>query len=184
MSKDAWKRFGDEGFKHYEVVTAGFKYNMMDLQAALGIHQLRRVEENWLRRQEIWGRYQEAFAGPAGGPSRGTGSGYTACLSPLYTHDRRGGLAACHATHSCRDLGEAGVGTGVHYRSLAQHRFYQEQFGWHPDEYPVSTSFGNQTISLPLGPNWGTETSTVLLMSRNRFCQPEGRRLNLVAASD
>src|SRR5437870_8874201 len=62
MSKDAWKRFSDEGYKHYFVVETGFKYNMMDLQAALGIHQLRRVESNWKRRQEIWNRYDSAFA--------------------------------------------------------------------------------------------------------------------------
>lgn len=47
MTKDAWKRFSDEGYKHYQVVEAGFKYNMMDLQAAIGIHQLRRIEKNW-----------------------------------------------------------------------------------------------------------------------------------------
>jgi dTDP-4-amino-4,6-dideoxygalactose transaminase len=45
MSKDAWKRFSDEGYKHYYVLEAGFKYNMMDLQAAIGIHQLQRGEE-------------------------------------------------------------------------------------------------------------------------------------------
>jgi dTDP-4-amino-4,6-dideoxygalactose transaminase len=49
MSKDAWKRFGDEGYKHYQVVECGFKYNMMDIQAAIGIHQLRRVESYWHR---------------------------------------------------------------------------------------------------------------------------------------
>ncbi|MEO8959071.1 MAG: DegT/DnrJ/EryC1/StrS family aminotransferase, partial [Rudaea sp.] len=62
MSKDAWHRFGDAGYKHYQVVEAGFKYNMMDLQAALGIHQLARVEANWLRRREIWNRYMQVFA--------------------------------------------------------------------------------------------------------------------------
>ena len=62
MSKDAWKRFSDEGYKHYDVVGAGFKYNMMDLQAAIGIHQLARVEAYWQRRREIWSRYNEAFA--------------------------------------------------------------------------------------------------------------------------
>ncbi len=61
MSKDAWKRFSDEGYKHYHVVECGFKYNMMDLQAAIGIHQLKRVESNWLRRQEIWNIYNDAF---------------------------------------------------------------------------------------------------------------------------
>src|SRR5207237_29228 len=54
MSRDAWKRFSDAGYKHYQVVECGFKYNMMDLQAAIGIHQLARVETSWLRRQEIW----------------------------------------------------------------------------------------------------------------------------------
>ena len=67
MTKDAWHRFGDEGYKHYQVVEAGFKYNMMDLQAALGIHQLRRIESSWRRREEIWNRYQQAFGHLPGG---------------------------------------------------------------------------------------------------------------------
>ena len=62
MSKDAWKRFGDEGYKHYFVVECGYKYNMMDIQAAIGLHQLKRVEANWLRREQIWQQYQAAFA--------------------------------------------------------------------------------------------------------------------------
>jgi dTDP-4-amino-4,6-dideoxygalactose transaminase len=63
MSKDAWKRFSDEGYKHYQVVFPGFKYNMTDLQAALGLHQLGRIAQNAKRREEIWRRYDEAFAG-------------------------------------------------------------------------------------------------------------------------
>lgn len=54
MSKDAWHRFSDKGYKHYYVTEAGFEYNMMDIQAALGIHQLALVEANWKRRHEIW----------------------------------------------------------------------------------------------------------------------------------
>ena len=57
MTQDAWKRFGDSGYQHYKVIEAGFKYNMTDIQAALGIHQLARVEQNWLRRQQIWKTY-------------------------------------------------------------------------------------------------------------------------------
>lgn len=62
MSRDAWKRYGASGYSHYEVVECGFKYNMMDLQAAIGIHQLRRVEANWSRRQAIWNMYMQEFA--------------------------------------------------------------------------------------------------------------------------
>ena len=162
MTKDAWHRFGDKGYKHYRVVDAGFKYNMMDLQAALGIHQLRRVEENWLRRQEIWSLYQEAFADlpvrlPAE-PEADTRHAYH-----LYTLKIDERLCGVSRDALMSRLGEAGVGTGVHYRSLAQHRFYQEQFGWHPDEYPVSTSFGNQTISLPLGSKLGNDDVTQII---------------------
>src|SRR5690606_39073703 len=62
MSKDAWHRFGDKGYKHYQVVECGFKYNMMDIQAAIGIHQLARVERSWKKRQMIWGTYQRQLA--------------------------------------------------------------------------------------------------------------------------
>ena len=61
MSRDAWKRFSDEGYKHYQVVEAGFKYNMTDLQAALGLHQIKRIEAYWQRRKQIWKRYVSAF---------------------------------------------------------------------------------------------------------------------------
>jgi len=151
MSKDAWKRFGDEGYKHYEVVTAGFKYNMMDLQAALGIHQLRRVEENWLRRQEIWNRYQEAFAGlPAGHPAEPEAD--TRHAYHLYTLRINQQDCGISRDEFLSRMTAAGVGVGVHYRSLAQQPFYQERYGWDPAGYPVSTAFGDETVSLPLGP--------------------------------
>jgi dTDP-4-amino-4,6-dideoxygalactose transaminase len=63
MSKDAWNRFSDEGYKHYQVIRAGYKYNMMDIQAAMGIHQLKRVDKYWERRKNIWDKYNEAFKG-------------------------------------------------------------------------------------------------------------------------
>src|SRR6516164_6325716 len=62
MSKDAWQRFSDEGYKHYYVVECGYKYNMMDIQAAIGIHQLRRIQKNWERRREIWATYQSELS--------------------------------------------------------------------------------------------------------------------------
>jgi dTDP-4-amino-4,6-dideoxygalactose transaminase len=63
MSHDAWRRFSDSGYKQYSVTFPGFKYNMMDIQAAIGIPQLGRIDENLRRRNEIWHRYLEAFAG-------------------------------------------------------------------------------------------------------------------------
>jgi dTDP-4-amino-4,6-dideoxygalactose transaminase len=149
MSKDAWKRFTDEGYKHYQVVECGFKYNMMDIQAALGIHQLRRVEANWRRRQEIWQIYQRAFQDlpltlPAP-PEEGTRHAYH-----LYTV-----LVDSERTGVSRDafmgaLTAENVGVGVHYRSIPVQPYYAERFGWKPRDYPNSVSIGEQTVSLPL----------------------------------
>ena len=62
LSHDAWQRYADFGYKHYYVGEVGFKYNMMDLQAALGLHQLQRIEDYWQKREGIWHRYMQAFA--------------------------------------------------------------------------------------------------------------------------
>ena len=61
LTQDAWQRFSDEGFKHYQVVCAGFKYNMTDIQASIGIHQLKKMEAQAQRRKEIWEIYQQSF---------------------------------------------------------------------------------------------------------------------------
>ncbi|WP_243050725.1 DegT/DnrJ/EryC1/StrS family aminotransferase [Dyella sp. RRB7] len=156
MSKDAWHRFSDQGYKHYQVVECGFKYNMMDLQAAIGIHQLARVEQNWARRRELWQRYDEAFAGlPIGLPAlpeADTRHGYH-----LYTVmidvercgiSRDGFLEAMNAGR---------IGTGVHYLSVPEHPYYQQRFGWRPEQWPHAMRLGRQTVSLPLSPAMSDE---------------------------
>jgi dTDP-4-amino-4,6-dideoxygalactose transaminase len=162
MSKDAWQRYGDDGYKHYEVVEAGFKYNMMDLQAALGIHQLHRIEQNWLRRREIWDHYQQAFADLSPGcpaePEEHTRHAYH--LYTLNIDERDCGMSR---DEFIGQMNAAGIGVGVHYRSLAQQPYYQDRFGWQPGDYPVSTSFGDSTVSLPLGPGLGdTEVDRII----------------------
>src|SRR5690606_4225382 len=62
MSKDAWHRFGDKGYKHYQVVECGFKYNMGDVQAARGMPQVERVGRNWLSRKEVWELSRDALS--------------------------------------------------------------------------------------------------------------------------
>lgn len=151
MSQDAWHRFSDKGYRHYQVVECGFKYNMMDLQAAIGIHQLARVQDSWQRRREIWLRYQEAFAGlplrlPAQVPDRDRHAYhlYTVLLDPDTARlDRDAFLERMHA---------AGIGTGVHYLSLATHPYYRERFGWDPEQWPHALAIGRATASLPLSP--------------------------------
>ena len=149
MSKDAWKRFGDEGYKHYQVVECGFKYNMMDLQAAIGIHQLERVEANWERRQEIWQRYNEAFAdlpvtlpAPVEADTRHAYHLYT-----ILVDEQRCGISRDAFLDS---MAEQNIGTGVHYVSIPEHAYYQQTFGWRLDDFPNAVRIGRQTVSLPL----------------------------------
>jgi dTDP-4-amino-4,6-dideoxygalactose transaminase len=152
MSKDAWKRFSDDGYKHYEVVECGFKYNMMDIQAAIGIHQLRRVEENWLRRRQIWNRYLEAFSElpltlPAA-PEPDTRHAlhlFTILIDPQRAPIRRDDFLTAMTREN--------IGIGVHYLSIPEHPHYQRRFGWRPEDWPQAMRIGRQTVSLPLGPN-------------------------------
>jgi dTDP-4-amino-4,6-dideoxygalactose transaminase len=149
MSKDAWKRFSDEGYKHYFVVENGFKYNMMDLQAALGIHQLRRVEVNWKRRAEVWRRYNEAFADlpltlPAD-PEPDTRHAYH--LYTVLIDERRAGISRDQFLET---MTARGIGVGVHYLSIPEHPVFQKKFAWQPEDYPHAMRIGRQTVSLPL----------------------------------
>lgn len=151
MSRDAWHRFGDEGYKHYQVVEAGFKYNMMDLQAAIGIHQLERVERSWRRRREIWARYQEAFeALPIGKPTEPAQN--TRHAYHLYTITIRQDDCGMSRDAFIDKMGRANIGVGVHYLSLAQHPYYREHFGWSAADFPIANEFGLTTVSLPLSP--------------------------------
>ena len=149
MSKDAWKRFGDEGYKHYQVVGCGFKYNMMDIQAAIGIEQLKRVEKYWKRRQQLWNRYNEELAElPVELPVEDQPENRHGLH--LYTI-----LVEEKATGVSRDrfldaMTARNIGVGVHYLSIPEHPYYQRQFGWKPEAFPNAQRIGRTTVSIPL----------------------------------
>ena len=148
MSKDAWKRFDSSGYQHYQVVQPGFKYNMMDIQASLGIHQLERVEKYWERRLEIWGRYNKAFMSlPCFTPApfeKNTKHGlhlYTLLLdTDKLKVDRDFILQA---------LTKENIGVGVHYIALHQQPFYQQTYGYRRGGFPNAEWVSDRTISLP-----------------------------------
>jgi len=149
MSKDAWRRFSDSGYIHYYVVECGYKYNMMDIQAAIGLHQLRRVAKNWERRREIWTRYNQELSGlplvlPAE-PAPGTRHAYH--LYTVLVDPSRAGVTRDDFISAM--TGE-NIGVGVHYQSIPVHPYYQARFHWRPEEYPNSFRIGQQTVSLPL----------------------------------
>jgi dTDP-4-amino-4,6-dideoxygalactose transaminase len=148
MTKDAWKRFSDEGYKHYQVVEAGFKYNMTDIQAAIGLHQIKRVEQYWLRRKEIWRRYYEAFKDlPADLPQEPPS--YCRHGFHLFTLRISGAVSGITRDEFLDALADNNIGAGVHYLSIPEHPYYQKKFGWKPEDYPHSMNLGRETLSLP-----------------------------------
>lgn len=149
MSQDAWKRFSDEGYRHYEVLFPGFKYNMTDLQAALGIHQLGRLAQGAKRRLEIWARYDQAFAGlPVIRPAPVEAG--TVHARHLYTILVKTEELARTRDEVLTELLRWKIGTGVHYTALHLHPYYRQALGHQPGDFPNAEYIGARTLSLPL----------------------------------
>jgi dTDP-4-amino-4,6-dideoxygalactose transaminase len=151
MSKDAWKRFSKEGYKHYQVVFPGFKYNMMDLQAALGLHQLGRVDRNLQRRNSIWKMYNDAFAQlPIQLPAPDEpDTVHGRHLYPLMVDKDRSGVTR---DEFLQRLHEMNIGAGVHYIGVHLHPYYQDRFGYQPEDFPNATWVSDRTVSIPFSP--------------------------------
>ena len=149
LSRDAWNRFGDQGYRHYLVVDAGYKCNMTDLQAAIGMNQIGRLEASSQRRRAIWNRYDSAFAGlpvacpaPCEPESRHALHLYTLLIDPARAGMNRDAFIAAMTAQN--------IGVGVHYVSLPEHPYYQDRLGWRAVEWPIALRLGQQTVSLPL----------------------------------
>jgi perosamine synthetase len=156
ISKDAWKRYTKEGSWYYEVVDAGYKYNMTDIQAALGLAQLGKVEWMWKQRSGIAERYTESFrqhnemATPSVKPDRESAWHlYPIRLSPEAVTGGR--------DRFIEELKKRGVSTSVHVIPLYRHPYYRNTFGYDPQEFPVSEKIFGRTVSLPLYPGMTDE---------------------------
>lgn len=149
MTKDAWKRFSDEGYKHYEVVFPGYKYNMMDIQAGIGFRQLAKIEAYSVRRKEIWNLYNEAFKDlPVILPSPVEPN--TRHAFHLYTL-----LVDLEHLTITRDqfidlLFRENIGAGVHYTALHLHPYYRDRYGYQRGDFPNTEFVADRTVSLPL----------------------------------
>jgi len=148
MTKDAYSRKGKD-FQHYLITKLGFKYNLTDIAASIGIHQLDRIEKNWLRRQEIWNKYNEAFKDIQGieipKPLENGRHAYH-----LYT------LLVPNRNIFCQKMAEQNIGVGIHYKALHLHPLYK-QMGWKQWEFPKATAISYRTVSLPLSPKMTDE---------------------------
>jgi dTDP-4-amino-4,6-dideoxygalactose transaminase len=149
LSHGAWNRYAPAGAPQYDVLMAGFKYNMMDIQAAIGLQQLARIDEMHARRSAIWARYDEALASlpllrPA--PVR-AGDVHARHLYTVLVDDVSAGMSRDELQSRLRDRG---IATSIHFRALHLHPYYQERFGVTRGMFPCAEAVSDTTLSLPL----------------------------------
>lgn len=152
MDREAWDRSGKKGSPHYEIVVPGFKYNMMDIQAALGLHQLPQLDGFIARRSALAQRYQALLA---------DWPQWTLPGAPDFAHRHAWHLYAPlvnpEAAGLDRDAFMAGmkarrIGTGLHYRAAHLHPYYRDTFGWRRGDFPNAEAISDRITSLPLFP--------------------------------
>ena len=181
LSLGAWQRFSDIGFRHYEVERPGFKYNMTDVQAALGLHQLPRLD-SWIdQRAELWQRYDALLARlplqtppPPEPGTRHARHLYQVLVEPT---------GAISRDELLDGLNDRLIGAGVHYRGVHLHPYYRERYGLRPEDFPVASDLSERTVSLPFGPGISerdqldvTEALTQVLKGADLRLLPHSRK--------
>ena len=153
ISKDAWKRYSAAGYQHWDTLLPGYKYNMTDIQAALGLHQIKKLDGFIETRQRYANILQDAFAD----------------LPEIETLRRVDAQGVRHAWHLFvvllrldrlsidRDgfmeaLRQEGIGTGIHFRSLHIQPYYRDTFGYSREDLPHAAAVSDRLLSLPMYP--------------------------------
>jgi dTDP-4-amino-4,6-dideoxygalactose transaminase len=152
IDRQAWSRYGKHGTQDYEVVLPGYKSNMMDIQAALGIHQLRELTGFITRRRELASRYQEAL------------SDWQQWVLPqiphydhvhawhIYTPLINESVAKMSRNEFMKMMKDYHIGTGLHYRAVHLYPYYRQVFGFNPGDFPYAEEVCERIVSLPLFP--------------------------------
>ncbi|HCK68214.1 MAG TPA: UDP-4-amino-4,6-dideoxy-N-acetyl-beta-L-altrosamine transaminase, partial [Nitrospina sp.] len=151
ISRDAWKRYGKSGFSHWEHTLAGHKCNMSDLNASIGMHQIKKVERFMTLRKKYVSMYDRAFADVAELETLAVRD-YATHAHHLYvislhlerlTIDRDGFLDAIQST---------GIGVALHYVALHLQPYYVKNFNTKPQDFPIASNYSERVITLPLYP--------------------------------
>jgi dTDP-4-amino-4,6-dideoxygalactose transaminase len=151
MSRDAWKRYSSEGSWYYEVVRAGFKYNMTDVQAAMGLHQLKKLGGFHARRREIVRRYNAALSAlqEFQTPVERSEVEHAWHLYVLRLNPERFSLSR---NQFMEELKARNIGASVHFIPIHLHPYYRDKYGYKPEDFPVAYREYQRLVSLPLSP--------------------------------
>jgi perosamine synthetase len=156
LTRDAWKRYSGGGSWYYEIEDVGFKYNLTDVAAAIGLVQLDRAEAMRVERERVARRYDRAFAASAIADlvelpaAAGPNEVHAWHLYPIRLHLDRVAVTRAEAIDR---LAEAGVGTSVHFIPLHLHPYYRRTYGYAPADLPVANLQFEREISLPIYPD-------------------------------
>ncbi|HET6410553.1 MAG TPA: DegT/DnrJ/EryC1/StrS family aminotransferase [Anaeromyxobacter sp.] len=149
ISRDAWKRYAADGSWYYEIIAPGYKYNLTDIAAALGLVQLQRAEEMLRRRRAIAAHFDEAFhrerAVELLSPAPDRSSAHHLYVLKLVPDALR-----IDRDRFIKELKACGIGTSVHFIPLHMHPYYRDTFGYRPEQLPVAHDAYRRSVSLPL----------------------------------
>ena len=174
LSADAWGRYSTNGNWDYKIVAPGYKYNLTDIAAAIGIHQLSRAEAMRREREQIALHYSAAFAGveqielPSFDADRIDSWHLFAIKLRLKRLD-------INRDEFMTRLKQAGVGCSVHWRPLHLHPYYQKNFGWRAQDFPVASAQWKRLVSLPIFPDMREDEIEHVISTVKRICQRHRR---------
>lgn len=179
MNRDAWKRYGSNGSWFYDVVCPGFKYNMTDIQAALGLHQLKKLPHFHARRRTIVERYQSAFRSSEElqSPTERTDVQHGWHLFVLRLNPERMPISRNQFIDEMR---HRNIGCSVHFIPIHLHQYYREKYGYRPEQFPICQREYERIVSLPLSPRMTNEdvedvieaVTSIVQDSRTKAAEP------------
>ena len=156
ISKNAWKRYGKEGFQHWELLMPGYKYNMFDVQASLGIHQIKKVESFLNRRVQIVKKYNDAFEKTEEiqllKPESNIKHAHHLYVIVIKTENLK-----VSRDKVLNEIQKRGIGVAVHFRSLHLQPFFKQNFNYKKGMFPQAEYLSDRVISLPLYPKMTDE---------------------------
>jgi dTDP-4-amino-4,6-dideoxygalactose transaminase len=162
MNADAYLRYGDRGSWYYEVSSPGYKYNMMDIQAAIGVVQLQKLESHQRRRHMIARAYDEAFA-ELGCIELPVNRNYVEPSRHLYPVRLRLDQLTISRAVFIDQLRDRNIATSVHFIPVHLHPFYASKYGYRPDSFPTAFAAYERLVSLPIYPGMtDQDTSDVI----------------------
>jgi len=152
INRDVWDRYSsDKPNWHYEVIAPGYKYNMTDIAAAMGIHQLAKADAFSQRRETIATRYSEAFSDlPVALPVKAANGNVHAWH--LYVLRLQLERLSINRDQFIELMSTAGIGTSVHFIPLHLHPYWRDRYNFRPEDFPVANSVYQCVVSLPIYP--------------------------------